>query len=130
MPDYTDSHLWRYLDGLLPADDAEAIEREASGDEILAARIDELRLIGEAVRDGSPTPPPGFANRIAATAQLRGASPRSAEVLDLRRFARRVLVAAAVLAALGLGYIAFEVVPDIVANQISAGTDPLMEPQK
>ena len=127
MPDYTDSHLWKYLDGVLPAADAEAIEREADSDEVLAARIDELRLIGEAVRDGAPSAPPGFANRVAATAQLRGASPRSAEVLDLRRFVRRVLVAAALLAALGLGYIAVEVVPDIVAKQISAKTDPLME---
>ena len=49
------------------------------------------------------------------------------EVLDLRRFVRRVLVAAAVLAALGIGYLAVEVVPDIVANQVSAKTDPLME---
>ncbi|MHC4937402.1 MAG: anti-sigma factor [Planctomycetota bacterium] len=127
MPDYTDSHLWRYLDGLLPPPDAEAIEREARDDERLAARIDELRLIGETVREGAPAPPPGFAKRVAATAQLRGATPRSAEVLDLRRFVRRVLVAAAVLAALGIGYLAVEVVPDIVANQVSAKTDPLME---
>jgi anti-sigma factor RsiW len=128
MPNYTDSQLWRYLDGVLPAADAESIEHAANQDATLAARLDELRLIGEAVRDGAPTAPPGFANRVAATAQLRGASPRSAEILDLRRFVRRALVAAALLAALGLGYIVVEVVPDIVANRISAKTDPLMGP--
>jgi anti-sigma factor RsiW len=126
MPNYTDSQLWRYLDGVLPAADAESIEHAANQDATLAARLDELRLIGEAVRDGAPTAPPGFANRVAATAQLRGASPRSAEILDLRRFVRRALIAAALLAALGLGYIVVEVVPDIVANRISAKTDPLM----
>jgi hypothetical protein len=113
---------------VLPAADAESIEHAANQDATLAARLDELRLIGEAVRDGAPTAPPGFANRVAATAQLRGASPRSAEILDLRRFVRRALVAAALLAALGLGYIVVEVVPDIVANRISAKTDPLMGP--
>jgi len=126
MPNYTDSQLWRYLDGVLPAADAESIEHAANRDATLAARLDELRLIGEAVRDGAPTAPPGFANRVAATAQLRGASPRSAEILDLRRFVRRALIAAALLAALGLGYIVVEVVPDIVANRLSARTDPLM----
>ncbi|MHC4409341.1 MAG: anti-sigma factor [Planctomycetota bacterium] len=126
MPNYTDSQLWRYLDGVLPAADAESIEHAANQDATLVARLDELRLIGEAVRDGAPTAPPGFANRVAATAQLRGASPRSAEILDLRRFVRRALIAAALLAALGLGYIVVEVVPDIVANRISAKTDPLM----
>jgi len=126
MPNYTDSQLWRYLDGVLPAADAESIEHAANQDATLAARLDELRLIGEAVRDGAPTAPPGFANRVAATAQLRGASPRSAEILDLRRFVRRALIAAALLAALGLGYIVVEVVPDIVANRLSAKTDPLM----
>ncbi len=126
MPNYTDSQLWRYLDGVLPAADAESIEHAANQDATLAARLDELRLIGEAVRDGAPAAPPGFANRVAATAQLRGASPRSAEILDLRRFVRRALIAAALLAALGLGYIVVEVVPDIVANRLSAKTDPLM----
>ncbi len=126
MSNYTDSQLWRYLDGVLPAADAESIEHAANQDATLAARLDDLRLIGEAVRDGAPSAPPGFANRVAATAQLRGASPRSAEILDLRRFVRRALIAAALLAALGLGYIVVEVVPDIVANRISAHTDPLM----
>jgi len=127
MPDYTDSHLWRYLDGELPAAEAEAIERGAQQDGALAARLDELRSLSEAVRDGVPTPPPGFANRTVATAQLRGATPRSAEVLELRRFVRRVLVAAALLAALGLGYLVVDVVPDILANRLQAKPDPLLE---
>jgi len=121
-----DRTLQRYLDGELPAAEAGALERDAQREPALAARLDELRLLGDAVRDGAPAPPPGFANRIAAAARLRGASPPPAEVLDLRRFARRALVAAALLAALGLSYLALDVVPDIV-TKLQAKPDPLLE---
>ena len=127
---YSDTHLWRYLDGALPAPDTEAIERESETDAELAGRIDELRLIGDAIREGVPTPPPGFGTRVAATAQLRGTTgPRAAEFADLQQFVRRALVAAAVLAALGLGYLAFEVMPDIMASHLQAAPDPLMGPR-
>ena len=126
---YSDSQLWRYLDGAMAPDDAEQLEREAQAAPVLAERLDDLRLIGQAIRDGVPAAPTGFATRVAATAQLRGASPRSAEVVDLRRFVRRALIAAAVLAAFGLGYIAVEVVPEIMASHLRAASDPLLEPR-
>jgi anti-sigma factor RsiW len=127
MTEWNDSRLWRYLDGELPPAEAEALERAAAADATLGSRLDELRLLGEAVRDGVPTAPAGFPARVAAMAQLRGAGPREAEILDLRRFARRVLVAAALLAAVGLGYLAFEVVPDLMPDRLSASPDPTLE---
>jgi len=127
MTDFSESRLWRYLDGELPAPEAERIEHAAAADAALAARLDEMRLIGEAVRDGAPSAPAGFATRVAASARLRGAGPREAEILDLRRFTRRLLVAAALLAAIGIGYLAFEVVPDLMPQRIQASPDPGLE---
>jgi anti-sigma factor RsiW len=117
-----DRTLWRHLDGELPAAEAERIESAAARDPGLRRRLAELRGISAAARAGVPGPPPGFAERVVARAL---ASP-PAPLLDLeeaRRFLRRVVVAAAVLAALGLAYLAVHVVPQLVERPVYA--DPL-----
>ena len=129
MANHDDSQLWRYLDGEMAPADAEALERDRAADPELDARLDDLQLLSDAVLDDAPTPPAGFGTRVAAAARLQGVSPQSAEVLDLQRFLRRALIAAALLAALGLGYLAFEVVPDLMQPPLQAGSDPLLEPR-
>ena len=58
-------------------------------------------------------------------AQLRGARP-PAELLEMRRFTRRVLAAAEILAAVGLAYLAVDFVPDVfdrlVAGSVGIGS--------
>ncbi|MEM8885312.1 MAG: hypothetical protein AAGD14_14685 [Planctomycetota bacterium] len=128
MPDYTDSDLWRYLDGELPAATAAVVREAAQSDPALQARLDELRTISAAVLDGAPKPTEGFSNRVVAAALLQGATPPTADVIELRRFVRRALVAAAVLAAVGLGYLALEVMPELLLGpDLQAGSDPLLE---
>ena len=133
----TDSEVWRYVDGELPPADADAIEVQAARDPVLQKRIDEARLMRAAVLEGAPRPPAGFAAKVAARAQLRAAQPTqqvlavrqvlaTQQVLEMRRFLRRVLVAAAILAAVGIAYMAIEVVPDLV-DGLTAGSDPLLE---
>jgi anti-sigma factor RsiW len=126
---YTDAQLWCYLDGEMAATDAEALERAVALNAADSERLDELRLISDTILDGAPTPPAGFGARVAAASQLQGSTPRSVELLDLQRFVRRALIAAALLAAVGLGYLAFEVLPDLVSSEIHAGSDPLLEPR-
>jgi len=121
----TDSEVWLYVDGELPPADADAIEVQAARDPVLQKRIDEARLMRAAVLEGAPRPAAGFAAKVAARAQLRAAQPTQ-QVLEMRRFLRRVLVAAAILAAVGIAYMAIEVVPDLV-DGLTAGSDPLLE---
>lgn len=125
MVEITDAQLWRFLDGELPEAEASRIESAAAGDAVLASRIEELREVGRGVLGGLPRAPSGFAAKVVASAQLRGARP-PAELLEMRRFARRVLVAAAILAAVGLAYLAVDVVPDMF-DRLVAGSDPLLD---
>ncbi len=109
---YEDATLWKLLDGELPAAEAEALEAAAAADPGLRRRIEELRMHKEAVLAGAPRPPPGFAAKVAA----RAAGLAPAPVLDLeeaRRLLRGALVAAAVLAAVGLAFFAIEVLPTL-----------------
>jgi anti-sigma factor RsiW len=125
MVEINDALLWRFLDGELPEAEAARIEDAVAAEPALAARLDGLRAIGEGVLVGAPRPPSGFAAKVAASAQLRGARP-PAELIEMRRFARRVLVAAAILAAVGLAYLALDFVPDVF-DRLVAGTDPLLD---
>jgi len=122
---HDDKTLWKLLDGELPEFEAQAITAAAKDDAALRGRIAELRALRQAMRDDAPTPPPGFASRVAALA----ARPPKAPLLDLEdanRFLRRLLVAAAILAALGVGYLVAEVVPTLFQQPISASPpDPL-----
>jgi len=121
----TDTRLWRYVDDETSPEERTAIERAAAVDGQLAKRIAEMRTLREAVLDGAPQPPAGFAAKVAANSQLRGARP-PVELLEMRRFVRRVLAAAAILAAVGLAYMAVDVVPDLV-DRLVAGSDPLLD---
>ena len=125
MVEITEAQLWRFIDGELPEAEASRIESAAAADEALAGRIDTLREIGSSVLDGALRPPSGFASKVVASAQLRGARP-PAELLEMRRFARRVLAAAAILAAVGLAYLAIDFVPDVF-DRLVAGSDPLLD---
>lgn len=117
-----DRTLWRRLDGELPEAEAQALDAAAARDPGLARRMAELSEISVAARRGVPRPPPDFAARVVARAMAGPVAP----VLDLddaRRFLRRVVVAAAVLAALGLAYLAAEVLPKVIEAPLLA--DPL-----
>ena len=124
-PEPTDAQLWRFVDGELAPAEAAAIERAASARGAVADRIVEMRAINTAVLEDAPRPPVGFAARVAATARLRG-GPAPAEMLEMRLFVRRVLIAATVVAAVGIAYMAIDVVPDLV-ERLVAEPDPLME---
>ncbi len=110
---HSEQELWKYLDGEMSAAEAESIEAAAQRDEALRQRIDELKAIKEEVLAGAPEPPPGFAERVAAMAAARSEVP----VIDLaeaRRFLRRMLVAAAILGAVGLAYLFMGWLPDLL----------------
>ncbi|MCK6460915.1 MAG: hypothetical protein L6Q95_13615 [Planctomycetes bacterium] len=120
---YDDRTIWRHLDGELPEGEARAFEDALTKDPALARRIAELREVSAAVRGGVPKPPPDFAARVVARAMELPIAP----VLPLdeaRRFLRRVVVAAAVLAALGLAYLAIEIVPVVIEKPLLA--EPLL----
>lgn len=120
---YDDRTLWRRLDGEMPEAEARQLDDAAAKDIGLARRIAELKEISTAARGGVPRPPPDFAARVAARA-LRGPVAPVLELDEARRFLRRVVVAAAILAALGLTYLAAEVLPKVIeAPQLLA--DPL-----
>jgi len=107
---HDDATLWKLLDGELSAAQAEAIEAAAAADPGLRRRLEELRAQKEAVLAGAPRPSPGFAAKVVA----RAAGLAPAPVLDLddaRRLLRRALVAALVMAAVGLAMFALEVLP-------------------
>jgi len=106
---HTDEQLWKLVDGELPAAEAEAVEQAARTDAALQSRIDRMRTIKREVTAGAPAPPPDFADRVVALA----ARPVF-DLAEARRVLRRALVAAAILAALGIAYFAVEVGPDLV----------------
>ncbi len=107
---YSDEQIWRYVDGLMEAGDAQRLKQQAQADEELQARIEQCRLIRSEVLAGAPEPPPDFAAELARRAA-------AAPVLDLaeaRRVLKRALVAAALLAAVGLALLAMEALPGIL----------------
>jgi anti-sigma factor RsiW len=131
MVEMTDALLWRYLDGELPQAERTRIERAASDDAVLAERIARQRLLREAVLDGAPRPPAGFAAKVAAHVRLRGAGGSAHrlapnELLEMRRFMRRVLAAATILAVVGLAYLAVDVAPALI-DRLAAASDPLLD---
>jgi anti-sigma factor RsiW len=123
---YDDTTLWKLVDGELAPAEAEAVEAAAEKDPTLRRRIAQLRAMKRGVLDGAPTPPDGFARRVAAQAIARGPAP-VLDLADARRFVRRVAVAAAIVGALGLAYLVADVVPSLFpSRQIEASPDPLL----
>jgi len=121
---YDDTILWKLVDGELPPAEAEAITAAAEKDPALRRRLAQMRAMRRGVLDGAPTPPPGFADRVVAAALRRGPAP-VLDLADARRFVRRMAIAAAIVGALGLAYLAVEVVPSLFPDQhISA--NPLL----
>lgn len=118
---YDDRTLWKHLDGELSAAEAAAIEAAVARDPALGDRLARLREIGAAVRAGVPKPSPDFA--AATVARALAAPAPILELEEARRFLRRMLVAAAVLAALGLAYLATDVLPRLLDTPLLA--DPL-----
>jgi anti-sigma factor RsiW len=119
----SDEQLWKLLDGELPDAEAQALKKAAAKDPALRARIEEFSTMKEAVLAGAPEPPPGFPDRVAELAAERS----RASVIDLedaRRFLRRALIAAALLAAVGLAFVAADVLPSWVEPAKAA--DPLL----
>ena len=125
----SDAQLWRFVDGELARADAAAIERAAAADgdiaARIAARIADMRAMSAGVFAGAPKPPAGFPAKVAAAARLRG-TPPPAELLEMQQFVRRVLIAATIVGAVGLAYMAFDVVPDLV-DRLVAEPDPFLE---
>ncbi len=119
---YDDRTIWRRLDGELPAAEAEALDEAAARDPALKIRMAELRERAAAVRGGVPKPPPDFAARVVDRA-LAGPEAPVLALDDARRFLQRVVVAAAILGAIGLYYLATEVLP-VIVTPLQA--DPLM----
>jgi anti-sigma factor RsiW len=109
MPD--DTTLWRFVDGELPPAEAEAVERAAAEDPALQARIDDMRALKRAVLAGAPAPSPGFPENVARLAETARHSALDLE--EARRFLKRLALAAAVLAAVGLFAAAVRVLPKV-----------------
>jgi anti-sigma factor RsiW len=125
--DDRDATLWKLLDGELSAAEADAIEAAAAADPGLRRRLEELSAQKQAVLAGAPRPPPGFAARVVAKAARLAPAP----VLDLedaRRLLRRALVAAVVLAAVGLTFFVLEVLP--TAFEPIHAENPLLRGEK
>ncbi|MHC4931043.1 MAG: anti-sigma factor, partial [Planctomycetota bacterium] len=107
---YSDEQLWKFLDGEASDAEARAIAESAAADPALERRLEQLRAVKREVLAGAPEPPPDFPERVAAQATRRTRD----SILDLeeaRRFLKGALVAAAVLAAVGIAFLAFEVLP-------------------
>ncbi|MHC4548341.1 MAG: hypothetical protein ACYTEZ_06140 [Planctomycetota bacterium] len=121
---HDDATLWKLLDGELPAAEAEAIEAAAATDATLRQRLEQLKTMKRAVLEGAPKPPPNFAARTTARATRLEPAP-VIDLGDARRFLRRALVAAAVLAAVGLTILAVEVVPEVLRPE-PMQADPLL----
>ena len=111
---HTDRELWRYLDEELAPADARALEVTAGKDPGLARRLDELRTMGREVAAGAPPPPAGFSKRVVAALTGHPSAP-PLDLDEARRFLKRALVAAVILGAVGLAYIAFGLLPDLLA---------------
>lgn len=99
---FSERHLWKFLDGELDAGEAAAIETAAGADAGLARRLEEMRTIKREVLAGAPTPPPGFAERVSGMASRLPRAPVFS--FDAARRLRPVLAAAALLVALAIGY--------------------------
>jgi anti-sigma factor RsiW len=123
MTMYDDRTIWRHLDGALPEAEARAFEDALAKDPALGRRIAELREVSAAVREGVPKPPPDFAARVVARAMAGPIAP-VLQLDEARRFLRRVVVAAAVLAAAGVAYLAIEIVPIVIEKPLLA--EPLL----
>ncbi len=117
-----DRTIWRRLDGEMPDAEARALDAAAASDPALGRRIAELRGISAAARGGVPKPPLDFAARVVARALTGPVAPVFA-LDEARRFLRRVVVAAAIFAALGLAYLVADVLPRLV--ETPAYADPL-----
>lgn len=120
---YDDRTLWKRIDGELPEAETRALDSAAARDEALGRRIEELRDLAAAVRGGVPRPPPDFAARTVALA-LKGPVAPVLDLHEARRFLRRIAIAAAVLAAVGLAYLAWDVLPKVLDAPLYA-QDPL-----
>ncbi len=78
-----DARLADYLEGLLPPDDAAAVEREVAHDANLAARLQALQaVLSEPVTLPPIATPAGLAERVAARAQLAPPDGRLADRLE------------------------------------------------
>ncbi len=103
--------LWKYVEGELTPAEAGVVEEGEKTDEEVRRRLADIRAIREEMLAGAPQPPDDFPDRVAVLAARLPKAP----VIDLdeaRRFLKKALVAAAILAAVGLAYLAFEVAPD------------------
>ncbi|MHC4958972.1 MAG: anti-sigma factor family protein [Planctomycetota bacterium] len=121
----SDRELWKYLDGESTPDEASAVRAELERDTALQGRLAELEALRTNVTSGVPAPPEGFADKVTAMAALATPVP----VLDLdeaRRFVRRALVAAALLGAVGLAYLAFGLLPDLMDAAQPLQASPLL----
>ena len=110
---HSEQELWKYLDGELEAAQAAAIEQSAREDEALGRRLDEMRILKSEVVAGAPQPPADFPARVAILA-ARGFPAPVLDIEDARRFLRKTLVAAALLGAVGLAYLAFGWLPEFL----------------
>lgn len=120
---YDDRTIWKRLDGELPEAEAHALDEAAARDPALERRIAELREMSAAMRGGVPKPPPDFAARVVAKA-LAGPETPVFPLEEARRFLHRVVIAAAILAAVGLAYLAIEIIPKVLDKPILA--EPLL----
>jgi anti-sigma factor RsiW len=109
-----DDTLWRYVYGESPPDEAARIEDDARTDAALARRIEDLRVVRHELLAGAPELPDDFPDRVVAAALERPVATL-VDLAEARRFLRRALVAAALLGAIGLTYLAVEVLPDLLA---------------
>jgi anti-sigma factor RsiW len=122
IPDET---LWKYVDGELPDEEARRIEAEARESEELQRRIGHLSDLKREVLAGAPEPPADFPDRVAELA-AGGLRVPVLHLEEARRMLRRALVAAAILAAVGLAFLAFKVVPDWLEPSGLQAQDPLL----
>ncbi|HEX5137597.1 MAG TPA: hypothetical protein VFY93_11525 [Planctomycetota bacterium] len=120
---YDDRTIWRHLDGEMPEAEAKAFAEARVKDTALARRITELSEVSAAVRGGVPKPPPDFAARVVARA-MKGPVAPVLPLDEARRFLRRVVVAAAILAAVGVALFAIKILPSLVETPLWAW-DPL-----
>jgi hypothetical protein len=109
---FPDEMLWKHVEGDLAPAEAARVEEAAASDAALRLRLDEIRVVREEILGGAPRPPDGFAARVAARAVWRRGAP-AFDMDEARRFLRRALVAASLLAALGVAYLAVEVLPAV-----------------
>lgn len=122
---YSDEQLWKFLDGDASDTEAQAITEAAAADPALESRLEQLRAQKREILAGAPEPPPGFPQRVAALAGRR----TQASILDMeeaRRFLKGALVAAAVLAAVGIAFLAFEVLPGWIEPPPISAHNPLL----